>query len=430
MRQMHVQVRPDRAERVLQLGKEHEAFSPAAVQALRENGETWSTVFLNLPNDRVGAFVEAVSDEVEDAQFVVFPYGALPVQTPLSQVHARVRAVAPRSTLELVLSSLQSVGSWKGMLRYALYSGVVAAYGVIFNSSFLLVAAMLIAPMGAPGMVSVVGAAVGDWRMFGRGMLRFFAAIAVLVASAVALGYAYRLDYSTAIMEQITSLSMWGVAVALVAGAAGAQSQVQSERASLVTGTATGFLIAAALSPTSAVLGLALVLRRWDYAGLMAFQLVLQFAAIATGGWLSLVLYGVSYADSSVGRGSRKWRVLLASAMALTSAGLVWWQARHPPRFVKADLASDAISHVQKVVASVPGARLLDTRAHFTRPDLEGISGEGLLVSVTVEQTAPAAGKEAVESAVRSAVEEIIRARMQGVVPFVDVTVLPGREAP
>ena len=215
MRQLHVQVRPDRAERVLQLGKEHDAFSPAAVQVQRENGETWSMVFLNLPNDRVGDFVEAVTGEVEDAQFVVFPYGALPVQTPISEMHPRVRTVAPRSTLELVLSSLQSLGSWKGMLLYSLYSGVVAAYGVIFNSSFLLVAAMLIAPMGAPGMVSVVGAAVGDWRMFGQGMLRFFAAVAVLVASAVALGLAYRLDYSTAVMEQITSLSTWGVAVAV-----------------------------------------------------------------------------------------------------------------------------------------------------------------------------------------------------------------------
>lgn len=424
MRQIHVQVRRDKAETVLGLANRHEAFSPVAVEARTEGGEPWSLLLLNLPNDRVGSFLWEVREEVEDAYITLFPSGTLPVQTPFSKVRERVRSVAHRSTLELVLASLQSVGSWQGMLLYAFFSGVVAAYGVIFSVSWLLVAAMLIAPMGAPAMVSVVGTAIGDWRMLGRGALRFTAAILVLVASALALGLVYGLSSSTSVMEQVTALSHWGVAVALVAGAAGAQAQVESSRASLVSGTATGFLIAAALSPTSAVLGLSVVLQRWDYTGLMAFQLLLQYAAIVTGGWLSLRLYGVVPSDASVERGSARRRTALVSVLAAATLALVGWQVTQGVRFRKADASVEVIQLARTAVERVPAARLVEADAHFTRPD-QAFSEEAVLIEMVVGNRGEEVDAQTVERQVREAMVRLVRARLPGVVPYVAVTVIP-----
>jgi uncharacterized hydrophobic protein (TIGR00271 family) len=425
VRQLHVLVRADQARRVIALGAEHDAFSPVSMRAEREEEGDWRMILLNLPNDRVGEFVAAVAEAADDAQIVLFPGGSIPVQLPLDEVHPRVRSVAHKSTLELVLASLQSVGSWKGLLMYALFSGIVAAYGLIANASYMLVAAMLIAPMGAPLMVTTIGTAIGDPHMARRGALRFLAAIAVLVGSAVVLGYAYRLQSSTALMEQVTSLSAWTVLVALTAGAAGAQSQMQSERSSLVTATATGFLIAAALSPTSAVLGLSIPLRRWDYAGLMVFQLGLQFAALVVGGWLALLLYDVRPGDTSAGRGSRAVHAALAAALVVATVALTFWQVEHAPRFVKADASRDAGRLAQRAIRSVPGARLVQVRTEFTRADLDRAPGEALLVSVVVEQSSPGAERSAVESAVREAVRAAVAGELPGVTPFVDVTVLP-----
>lgn len=292
MRQLHLQLRPEKADRVLQLANEHDALDPASVVARGADGEERAMVFLNLPNDRVGKFVSAVEEEVKDAQFVLAPQGTLPIQTPLEDVEERVRDVSRLSTLELVLAGLQSVGSWKGLVLYALFSGVIAAYGVIFDVSYLLVAAMLINPMGAPAMVSVIGIAVGDIRLFGRGGLRFLVALVVQTVSAMILGFGYAIHVTTSTMEQVTNLSVLSVLLALAAGAAGAQAQVQSDRSSLVSGTAAGFMIAAALAPPSAVLGLSVPLGRWDYAALMTFLLALQFAAIGLAGWLALHFYG------------------------------------------------------------------------------------------------------------------------------------------
>lgn len=425
MRQLHVLVRAEKARRVVELGHEHDAFSPAALPAERAEEGEWRMVLLNLPNDRVGGFVRAVAGEVDDAQVVLFPQGSLPVQLPLDRVHPRVRSVGEKSTLELVLASLQSIGSWKGLLLYSAFSGIVAAYGLLVNASYMLVAAMLIAPMGAPLMVATIGTAVGEPRMAGRGALRFGVSVGVLVASAAALGWAYGLRVSTALMEQVTGLSAWTALVAMVAGAAGAQSQVQSERASLVTATATGFLVAAALSPTSAVLGLSVPLGRWDYAGLMAFQLVLQFAALVTGGWLSLLVFGVRPGDPGAGRGSRSARTALAAVLVAATAALAAWQVRHPPRFLKADVALDAVRLARDAVRSVPGARTVQAEARFTRADRDAGPGEGLLVTVVVEQASPGAERAATETAVRAAVRARVAGELPGVTPYVDVTVLP-----
>lgn len=424
MRQLQVQVHADKAHRVMEIGNAHDAFSPTAVRAQRVDGDDWSIVFLNLPNKQVGKFVEAVEEEVEDAQFVLVPRGTIAIQTPLSDVQERVRHVSTRSQLELVLSSLQSVGSWSGLLSYALFSGLVAAYAVIFNTSFLLVAAMLISPMGAPIMVCVVGTAIGDWKMFGRGALRFVVALVILAMGALVLGFAYGLSFSTALMEQVSSLSNWIVMLALVGGAAGAQAQIQADRDSLVTGTATGFLITVALSPPAAVLGLAASLGRWGYVAQMAFLLTLTFAGIITGGWLTLLAYGVKPQRTRARSGSNTARIVLATVAAASVIALVVWQSHQEPRFQKADLSRQAIEISREVVNPMPDALLLEANAHFTRSDLPNRSAEALLLTLTVERRGGTTADSQLSMRIREAVQQRMRSRFPSVLPFVDVTVL------
>lgn len=423
MRQIQVTVRRDDEAAVLRLADEHGAFSPAAATVRTRGGER-TMVFASVPNDRVGGFVGAVEEAVEHAEIGILPRGVLPLHTPVEEVHTRVRSVSPLSPLELVLAGLQSIGSWRGMLLYAGFSGAVASYGILFNVPWLLTAAMLIAPFGAPAMVCVIATAVGDWTLFRRGVLRFWIAAAVLAAAALAVGAAYGVQVSTALMEQISSLSLWTVLTGLVGGAAGAQSQVQSDRDSLVTSTATGFLVAVSLSPPTAVLGLSLALGRWDYALEMAFVVLLTFCAIVAAGWASLRLYGVVPGRQTAGRGSARTRTLLAAGAALATAALVGWQAGEGPRLRKADLSSEAIVLARDAADAVSGVRVLEAEARFTRRDLAlPGGGEALLVRVVAEGREGGGSDAAAQ--VRAAVERRIRASMDGVRPYVDVTLIP-----
>lgn len=430
MRQIQVTVAAGSEEAVLRLADEHGAFSPAATTVRTSDGDR-AMVFASLPNDRVGRFAGAVEEAVEHAEIGILPRGILPLHTPIADVHEKVRSVSSLSPLELVLAGLQSIGSWRGMLLYSLFSGAVASYGIIFNIPWLLTAAMLIAPFGAPAMVSVIGIAVGDWTLFRRGFGRFWAAMAVLAAASYALALAYGLETSTGMMEQISSLSLWSVLPALVGGAAGAQSQVQSDRDSLVTSTATGFLVAVSLSPPTAVLGLSVALGRWDYVMEMAFLVVLTYCAILLGGWASLLLHDVHPDRQTAERGSARLRTGLAAGAALVVAALVAWQTTQAPRLQKGDLWREAATVARGAVGGVAGVRLLEAEARFTRPDLELPGGrEALLVTVLAERRDASLPDSALESRLRTVVEDTIRATMQGVHPLVQVTVLPSPSVP
>lgn len=425
MRQIQIQVPGEDEQTVLRLAEEHGAFAPVAGSVRRPDRPDGSLILLNLPNDGVGRFVDAVERGVAEAEFVLFPRGAIPFRKPVSDIRREVRDVAPRSSLELVLGSLQSVGSWRGMLLYACFSGIVAAYGVIFSRGYLLTAAMLIAPLGAPAMVSVIGVTIGDWRMLVRGFARFWVAMLALAAAALLLGLAYPLTTSTEMMEEISNLSLWSVLLAVVGGAAGAQSQVQSERDSLVTATATGFLVAVALSPPSAVLGLAVALGRWDYVGQMTFIVILTYFGILLGGWGSLFLHGIGPGRETARRGAGRIRSWLLAAAAVLVVGLVGWQSTRGPSFRKADRSGEAIEQARAAVAEVRGVSLVEADAHFTRRDIRsGAAGEALLVDVVVERAGPASSVDSVEAAVRRAVEAALRSTSPGVVPYVDVTTL------
>lgn len=425
MRQLQVQVPRESADRVIAVSEEFEGFSPVVLDARRANDRPWAVVLLNLPNAAVGEFIEKVQEEVEEATFVLTPRGVLPILTPIGDVHEQVHRVGHRSAVELVLGAMQSVGSWRSLLLYAVLSGLVAAYAVIFDTAYLLVAAMLIAPIGAPAMVCVIATATGEPDMFRQGASRFFVAAVLLALGALVLGLLYGLNTSTSTMEEISNLSLWAGMLAVVGGAAGAQSQIQSDRDSLVTATATGFLVAVAMSPPAAVLGLAIAIGRWDYAGQMAFVVLLSFIGVIAGGWLTLLSYGISPGVTGVMPGSATVRAVLAGGVILSLAALIAWQSTRMPSFRKADLTRETIEITRGVVGDMPGVRLIESSAHFSRPDLP-ISPEALVVNVLVARSdGVSEDPRRVEDRIRAAVQERLRAEFRGVAPFVVVTVLP-----
>jgi uncharacterized membrane protein len=423
MKKIEVQVPSDAARTVVRVGDDHGGFSPSHHEILVSGEPGWSAVVVNVPNRQVGPFLAAVEEAVAEAEFFVPTAETLPIATPVSDVRDRVADVSRRSTLELVLDVLQSLGTWKGMLLYAVVSGVVAAYGVIFSIPFLLTAAMLIAPLGAPAMVCVVGVTVGDVWMVRRGGLRFVVALLILAVAAAALGLAYGLSGSTPMMETLTSLSVWSALLGVAGGAAGAQALVQAERDSLVTATATGFLVAVSLSPPSAVLGLAAALGRWDYVVLMTFLILLTLSGILFGGWLSLTARGVGPGRVSAERGRGGTRWALAAGAALVLAALVVWQTQRGPRFRKADMARAGAKVAGAAVATAPAFRLITADARFTPTDASWHEGEGMLVEVVVKATGQPTG--AAEPDLRAAIEGAVRDSLPGVHPFVALTVIP-----
>jgi uncharacterized membrane protein len=178
------------------------------------------------------------------------------------------------------------------------------------------------------------------------------------------------------------------------------------------------------LSPPSAVLGLAAALGRWDYVMLMGFLIALTFVGILLGGWAALRYQGVRPERPSAERGSGRRVVALIGTVVLLLSGMIAWQTQAGPSFAKSDRARSATQLVERVVADADGYRLLTVNARFTPGRGDWHDGEGLLLNVVVAED-QAVGRAGAEEALRLAIREQVLSEMEGVLPFVNLTLLP-----
>lgn len=376
-------------------------------------------VVADIPNDRVGAMLAALAD-VPKLHVTLEPQGIMALAPPGIADPGQVIDVAPRSALEIYLSGLQSVGSWKGFLSYAAAAGALGWIGLYTDTVYLLVAAMLIAPFASPAMNLAIGTAYGERRLIVRSLGRYASAIATAILTSGALSMVFGLDTVTAQMAAASNLSNSAFLLPLVAGAAGALSQVQSERASLVSGAAVGILVAASLAPPSALVGMALVLGRGDLAMAGGFQLVLQLLGINLSGVIVFRFHGLVPGSLPTPRGSVRLMTLSLLVTTLGLAGLLAWQFSPSPALQEGSLSREAVALIRQEVEASGEAELVEARAHVPR----GTNArQSLLCEVFVLRRSPVAPDELKALLTRRLQQRLLEAEGASV-PLVTVTVL------
>jgi len=161
------------------------------------------------------------------------------------EVRTRAEEMAPRLRTYVVMTAV---------------SAIVATAGLLLNSPAIVVGSMVIAPLIGPAMATSVGTVIDDRDLFVRGVRLQLLGGLLAVASAAAFAFLVKslnlvppgLDVTT--IEQVSerlSPDFLSLAVALAAGVAGALSLSSGVSAALV-----GVMIAAALVPPTAVIGI------------------------------------------------------------------------------------------------------------------------------------------------------------------------------
>ncbi len=187
------------------------------------------------------------------------------------------------------------------------------------NTAYLLVAAMLIAPFASPAMNTAIATAWGDRKLLGRSIFRYFAALTVTIATTWLLSLILRQEMPTTLMLESSQVSAVAVILPLAAGAAGALTLVQSQQSSLVSGAATGMLVAASLAPPAGIVGMASAIGRWDMVTSELFLLFLQLCGINFSAALLFRIYGLSPQGTRYQRGKKR---VFFSALAITVIAL------------------------------------------------------------------------------------------------------------
>ena len=186
---------------------------------------------------------------------------------------------------ELASQAREMAPEFTDFLVLTVISAVVATAGLLLDSPAVVVGSMVIAPLLGPAMATSVGTVVDDDDLFRRGVRLQLLGGAVAVVAAAGFGALLRFGgvapfaasevFAVGEITERLSADVLAVPVALGAGVAGALSLSAGASAGLV-----GVMIAAALVPPTAVVGIGIAWGQPITVVGAAVLVVLNFLAI------------------------------------------------------------------------------------------------------------------------------------------------------
>ncbi len=406
MRQLLIQVPAGCGKQVLEMAQACSGTNLAKIQAIGIDG-TIDLVFVHVTNSQVETLLDRLQD-LPDASFTLLPTGVLVMQPGKDGIDDRIANVEQRSPIEIFLAGLQSSGSWLGIVSYATVAGVIVWIGLYTNTSYLLVAAMLLAPFAGPAMNTALATARGDRQLLQSSIVRYFAALGITIVTTALLSWLLQQQIATNLMLSTSQISSVSVLLPLAAGAAGALTLVQSDRSSLVSGAATGMLVAASLAPPAGIIGMSSALGRWDLVTNGVFVLLLQLGGINLSAAIVFRLGGLSLRGAQYQRGQRGIFPLSLAASAIALTGLLIWQFSDSPNLQRSSLAQRATEQLQQVVSQSGAVRLVEADVRFTRARIEG--QHTLLCVVYVQRKSPTTRSN---EQIRTELNQAIQTRLQ-----------------
>lgn len=132
-----------------------------------------------------------------------------------------------------------------------LASTIVAAIGLNADNVAAVIGAMVIAPLLGPILAFSFGSALGDFKLIVRAARNAAAGLALGIAAATAIGLVMPISLSSHELVSRTVVGLDSIALALAAGAAAALSIATGVSSALV-----GVMVAVALLPPAAAIGL------------------------------------------------------------------------------------------------------------------------------------------------------------------------------
>ncbi|MGV8074164.1 MAG: TIGR00341 family protein [Syntrophobacteraceae bacterium] len=172
-------------------------------------------------------------------------------------------------------------------------STVIAAFGLLSNSTAVVIGAMLVAPLMTPILGITLSLTSGDKSLLGHATVAEMLGIALSVGLGFIVGTTIPdVELGSEILARTTP-TVFDIIVAIAAGLAGAYSMVDERLDAALPGVA----IATSLVPPLAACGLCLSQARYDLAGSAFLLFFANFLSIQIVGGLIFAIFGVSGAS-------------------------------------------------------------------------------------------------------------------------------------
>ncbi|RVU41375.1 TIGR00341 family protein [Lujinxingia sediminis] len=175
-------------------------------------------------------------------------------------------------------------------VHYALValSTIVAAGGMLRDSSAVVIGAMVIAPLIGPNIALALGATLADWKLIRRSALVNFLGLLLGLGLAVLGGFFLPVDITVGEIASRTRAGLADVVLALAAGAAGVLSVTRGVSTALI-----GVMVAVALLPPLVTTGLLLGTAHWSGAYGAGMLTLINLVAINLAGIITFRIQGI-----------------------------------------------------------------------------------------------------------------------------------------
>jgi len=195
-------------------------------------------------------------------------------------------------------------------LVLVILSTVVAAIGLVENNVAVIIGAMVIAPLLGPNLALGLSTALGDTTMMKKSVLTLSTGVVIAVGLSTLIGALWPADVSSPELLSRTDVGLDSIALALASGAAAALSLTTGLSSTLV-----GVMVAVALLPPAATIGL--MLGHGDTAHAMgaAMLLAVNIVSVNLASKLVFALKGIT---------PRTWFEKEKAKRAMTINIIVW----------------------------------------------------------------------------------------------------------
>lgn len=369
MRQLIIKVPKGNKEKILNTVEEYKGKNTIALP-----GEEHDVFILYLPNATVNNFLRSIND-IKEREINLVPRGVINLYPPESEAPDQVADVQPKSALEIYLGGIQSVGSMFGLFGYSFAAGIIVWIGLFTTTSYLLVAAMLVAPFAGPAMNAALATAAGKMPLLKSSLSRYGLAIITGVIASFLLSVIFPLTALTPLMEEVSQVSKFALFLPLISGFAGAVNVCQSERDSLVSGAAVGILVAASLAPPVGLIGIGIYMMDWQVVLSSLFRIILQLLGIHLTATLVFYFYGnVSPEGVRFLKGSKMTGLVTTLIVVLGIGALMFWQFSQPPFLRKASMNTELAEELDAELKKISYIEVLNKDVTFTNNELNGRS--------------------------------------------------------
>lgn len=205
--------------------------------------------------------VQALLATAENTRLLILPVEATLPRVEEVNVEEEKRKSISRSREELYQNIVAGAKLDSNFVYMVIMSTIVAAIGLLEDNVAVVIGAMVIAPLLGPNMALSFATTLGEGKLLWSALKSNTIGLLITLSLSILIGLLWPLNFDSNELMARTDVGMDGIVLALVSGAAAVLSLTSGLSSSLV-----GVMVAVAILPPTATLGLMLGAGNYQYA--------------------------------------------------------------------------------------------------------------------------------------------------------------------